>query len=314
MKSLFTLGALSLLATLPAHAAIFGADNRMPVGPNTPFRAIQQATAVGLLSSMEEPGPNGTINLVAPNHEGKICSTERFVKDPSLSYACTAFLIGPDLLLTAGHCAVNTGVSEHETTTYCKAYSWLFDYAPDINGKVKTTEIDPAKVYRCKETIYAIKEEQAPYRDFAFIRLDRPVEGRTPLKLSTDPVKKNDVLSMVGYPLGMPAKSSTNGRVLVNDPAKEIMIATLDSFEGNSGSPVLNTKKEVVGILIGGFPSDSFLDDPVKGCKVLNRCDDNGLNCLSPDKDLTPFPYYQATGSEVQKLGSVLEVLKRIQP
>jgi V8-like Glu-specific endopeptidase len=313
MKSLLALSALSLFASLPSQAAIFGADNRMPIGPNTPFHAIQQATAVGLLSSMEEPGPNGTINLVAPNHEGKICASERFVKDPSLSYACTAFLIGPDLLLTAGHCAVNVGVSEHETNTFCKAFSWLFDYAPDINGRVKTSGIDPDKVYRCQETIYAIKEEVAPYRDFALIRLNRPVLGRTPLKLSSDPVKKNDVLSMVGYPLGTPAKSSTNGRVLVNDAAKEIMVTTLDSFEGNSGSPVLNAKKEVVGILIGGFPSDSFLDDPVKGCKVLNRCDENGLNCKAPDTDFTPFPYYQVTGSEVQKLDSVREILKRIQ-
>jgi V8-like Glu-specific endopeptidase len=287
MKSLLALSALSLFASLPSQAAIFGADNRMPIGPNTPFHAIQQATAVGLLSSMEEPGPN--------------------------SYACTAFLIGPDLLLTAGHCAVNVGVSEHETNTFCKAFSWLFDYAPDINGRVKTTGIDPDKVYRCQETIYAIKEEVAPYRDFALIRLNRPVLGRTPLKLSSDPVKKNDVLSMVGYPLGTPAKSSTNGRVLVNDAAKEIMVTTLDSFEGNSGSPVLNAKKEVVGILIGGFPSDSFLDDPVKGCKVLNRCDENGLNCKAPDTDFTPFPYYQVTGSEVQKLDSVREILKRIQ-
>ncbi|RYZ97291.1 MAG: serine protease [Proteobacteria bacterium] len=315
MKALtLPLSALLLFSSAGAHAAIFGADNRIDVGPNNPFRSVQNSTAIGILSSMEEEGPNGTINLVAPSNEGKMCSTERFVKDPSITYACTAFLIAPDLLLTAGHCAVNVGISEHETKTFCKAYSWLFDYAPGLDGKTQTQGISADKMYRCKETVYAVNEEQAPFRDFAIIRLDRPVIGRTPLVLSSESIAEKSVLSMVGYPMGMPAKAATNAKILVNDPAREKMITTHDSMDGNSGSPVLNAKREVVGILVGGFPSATFVTDTKNGCQALNRCDENGLNCLQPDTNLSPFPYYQAVGSEVQKLDGVREILKRILP
>ncbi|RYZ99699.1 MAG: serine protease [Proteobacteria bacterium] len=315
MKALtLPFAALLLFSSAGAHAAIFGADNRIDIGPNNPFRSVQNSVAVGILSSQEEAGPNGTINLVAPSNEGKMCATERFVKDPSITYACTAFLIAPDLLLTAGHCAVNVGISEHETKTYCKAYSWLFDYAPGFNGKTQTQGIDADKMYRCKETVYAVNEEQAPYRDFAIIRLDRPVLGRAPLKLSSEAIAENSVLAMVGHPMGMPAKVATNAKILVNDPAYQKMITTLDAMDGNSGSPVLNSKREVVGILVGGFPSDTFLTDEKNKCQALNRCDDNGLNCIQPDTDLKPFPSYQAVGSEVQKLEGVREILNRILP
>lgn len=311
MKSALTLGVLSALLSLPASAAIFGADNRMPVLPNTPFKEVQRATAVGVIWSLLNEEPNGKIS-VAAEIDGGYCPEERLQNLPSIAYGCTAFLIGPDLLLTAGHCSVNVGVVEHETETYCKTYRWMFDYAPDANGKTKTSGIDADKIYNCKETIFAASEEHAPYRDFAIIRLDRKVEGRTPLKLNFDPVKPQEVLSVVGYPFGTPATVSTNGRVLRNDPAFQKIVTTLDVFEGNSGSPVLNARKEVVGILVGGFPSANTFKDEKRSCRRRNRCDDNGLNCLAPDTDFTPFPYYQVTGSEVQRLDSMREILKNL--
>lgn len=102
------------------------------------------------------------------------CPSVRFARSQGLSYTCTGFLVGPDLIATAGHCMVNTGDTRNETEMYCKAYSWLFDYRQDVNSQ----NIDPANHYKCKRVICAVKDERAPFRDFALVQLERPVTGR----------------------------------------------------------------------------------------------------------------------------------------
>lgn len=302
---------LLALASLPAQAAIFGPDDRTPVQPNSAAQKLARATAVAVLSANEIPGTNGTFSLDTSKLGDMFCKEEKFSQDPSLSYACTGFLVAPDLLVTAGHCAVNTGESHHETQTYCKTFSWLFDYQNGVGGAApQLTDIPNDKLYRCRETIYAVKDEKLPFRDFALIRLDRPVVGREPLKLATGGITNDDVLSMIGYPLGTPAKLSRGGRILLNNTERTAFVTSLDAFQGNSGSPVFNKNDEVVGILVSGYPSDSYFKEEGKSCYRYNRCDENGQNCLKPDFDFTPFPDYQTTGSDVQRIEQVIEMIK----
>lgn len=300
-------------AALPAQAAIFGADDRKPVLPGTMADKLARATAVAVLSANEIPGANNTFSLDTRRLSEQFCREEKFSQDPSLSYACTGFLVAPDLLVTAGHCSVNVGESRNETTTYCKTFSWLFDYQQNAFGFTKLENIPNEKLYRCKETIYAVNDEKLPFRDFAVIRLDRPVEGREPLKMAAGGVKNEDILSMIGYPLGTPAKRSINARVLMNNPERKAFVTNLDAFQGNSGSPVFNQQNEVVGILVSGFPSANYFVEEGKTCNRYNRCDENGLNCLMPDLDLSPFPNHQTTGSDVQRIEDVIEFIKTIQ-
>lgn len=309
MKSLALLLALT---TVPAQAAIFGVDDRKPVQPGTLADKLARSTAVAVLSANEIPGANNTFSLDTRNLSEQFCREERFSQDPTLSYACTGFLVAPDLLVTAGHCSVNVGESRNETNTYCKAFSWVFDYQQDAFGRTQLKDIPYEKLYRCKETIYAVNDESLPFRDFAVIRLDRPVEGREPLKMASGGVKNTDVLSMIGYPLGTPAKRSINARVLKNDPERKAFVTNLDAFQGNSGSPVFNQQNEVVGILVSGFPSVNYFEKQGQTCNRYNRCDENGRNCLVPDLDLTPFPNYQAVGSDVQRIEDVIEFIKSI--
>jgi len=294
-----------------ASAAIFGVDNREQIRPTSASFQLARATAISVLSSHHTDVGNARMALSVDSLEN-LCSTERFARDPSLSYGCSGFLVAPDLIVTAGHCMVNTGESRNETDTYCKAFSWLFDYHVDANGQVNTTSIPASKLYKCKQVVYAVKDEKAPYRDYALVQLDRAVVGRTPLKLSTTPLKAREQVSMIGYPLGMPAKRSAPANVLLNNPARQSFITNLDALEGNSGSPVFNAKNEVVGILIGGTPSISFVPARQRTCEVYNKCSDAGTGCLQPDEDTTLFPGYQRVGSEVQRIAPLINLIKQL--
>jgi hypothetical protein len=238
-----------------------------------------------------------------------ICADEKFADDPSLSYACTGFLVAPDILVTAGHCMVNAGESRHQTDTYCQAFSWLFDYRAETDGVTRVKNLDPDRLYACKEVVYAIREERPPFRDFAIVRLNRAVKDRAPLKLSMDRLTLTDTYSMIGYPFGTPAKFSSGARLLLNDLKEQSFITNLDAFEGNSGSPVFNSRDEVVGILVGGTPLEALRPVPGRECKRYNICAEDGTNCLLPDADSGLIPEFQATGSIVQRIETALPYL-----
>ncbi len=300
-----------LFLSLSAQAAIFGVDDREAITPKSRHYQLSRATAIAVLSSLQRPGAAGAIDLWV-DELVNLCPTVRFQKDPSLSYACSGFLVAPDLIVTAGHCMVNTGESRNETKNYCEAFSWLFDYNLDSQGQIDTTKVPAENFYKCKQVVYAVKDETAPYRDYALVQLDRPVLGRTPLKLATTPLAQGAKLSMIGYPLGTPAKRSAPAGILKNDPRHQVLITSLDAFEGNSGSAVMNAKNEVVGILIGGTPSQGFVPARDRACEIYNKCAENGTGCLFADQDTSVFPGFQRVGSEVQRIAPVAQLIKQL--
>ncbi len=167
-------------------------------------------------------------------------------------------------------------------------------------------------MYKCKEVVFAVKDEKAPYRDYAIVKLDRKVVGRTPLKIATTALAPSEFVSMIGYPLGTPAKRSAPAPQLLNNRSRQSFITALDAFEGNSGSVVFNSKNEVTGILVGGTPVESFAQKVGTNCQVFNRCDQAGTNCTVPDGDTSVFPGYQRLGSEVQRIAPVVQLLKKL--
>lgn len=300
----------TLLISLTAFAAIFGPDSRLLVTPDSPVSAWSQAAAVAVLSGNITERDDGKFDLDIPRLEDSFCKDQKFVKNPSMSYACSGFLVGPDLLVTAGHCVVNTGETRNEKEMYCDVYLWMFDYRADQKGQTKIKGLDKNQLYGCKEIIYAVKDEKAPFRDFALIRLDRPVEGRTPYRLQTK-IQEKERVSMFGHPLGLPLIYSFDAFVLENDPAYQTFITNLDAFEGNSGSVVLNSKLEAVGILVGGTPAVSYYNDK-KNCYRYNQCDKNGRNCTANDKDPESLPGFRRIGTEVQRIQPIVDLLKSL--
>ena len=339
-----------------AQAAIFGVDNRQLMTPTSPKSVQARATAIAVLNSFDtvrsetDLSKSSSFSSSATSLLGSVssfdlaaypltslCKDEKFYSAPSLSYSCTGFLVAPDLLVTAGHCvfAVNSPnqVLKDETELACKAFDWLFDYQADAKGETQLQNLPLERLYHCKRIIYAVQHEQAPYDDYALIQLDRPALDRTPLKLSTAPLKIDASLFMIGHPYGVPNVLTDQGRVILNNPARTSFITTLDAFEGNSGSPVLAIDNTVVGILVGGTPGDNTFRDVItplthtasnsvvsegesvtKTCERFNRCSEDGLNCKSPDHDTSIYPGFQKTGSEVQRIQPIIDLLKNHTP
>ncbi len=299
-----------LLISITSFADIFGRDNRRELRPRGPHRQLSQAVAVGVINSLWEDKASEILTLEVDRLSDFMCKDEAFSQQTSIPYACTGFLVGKDLLVTAGHCAVNHGEVRNMTEDYCEAYTWYFDYFSSEMKEGELQEVDKNKVYKCKEIIYAVAEEDTPGRDFALIRLDRPVESRKPLKLSKRNLRKRDRLSLIGFPMGMPMKITDQGRVMDLSIDEPIAITNLDAFSGNSGSPVFNAHNEVVGVLIAGEPNTSTYRDSKNSCDRYNYCDEFGKNCKESalDPETQGFP---STGTDVFLINGMLNLIEQ---
>jgi hypothetical protein len=318
MKTLTVATLLIVSAGLStAQAAVFGDDNHSKLSTSSPLNVLGQATAITLMRPNYEINSKGGLDLNTTPLTN-FCSDESFYGEQSLSYSCTGFLVGPDLLVTAGHCmyAINTanGEIKNEPGKACEVFDWLFDFQTSEKGETQTKDIPSDRLYHCKQIIYATELEKAPFSDYALIQLDRPVVGRTPLVMSAKPVINGSVNFMIGHPFGTSTKLTNNGSVIRNNPTRTSFITNLDAFEGNSGSPVFNTANEVIGILISGTPSANTYLDKKNNCERVNRCDQNGQHCREPDLDSSKFPEFQVTGSEVQRISPLVELIKNLAP
>lgn len=261
---------------------IYGKDNRTEIGDYTSsFQKKSASVALRVSKRRLTVDRNDANRILFPNISlssamPQICEDERFVDQTSLG-TCSGFLVGPKTLVTAGHCIAN----ERE----CTDNKWVFGF------KEGTTELKSSQVYSCKKIIsqryvYDTKEVS----DYAVIELDRAVEGYVPLKTRKfGRVSLDTKLVVIGHPMGLPMKA-TDGAVVskMNDIEREnkfksyklrshYFTANLDSYGGNSGSPVFNEKNgQVEGILIQG--ADDFVYNPDKECLESRRLSDSHLN------------------------------------
>lgn len=170
-----------------------------------------------------------------------LCSSEKFSKNIVVPDTCSGFLIADDLVMTAGHC-INSAKD-------CNSMKIVFGVsnAKEVdNGFV----VDDYNIYQCKRVITSSNELG---NDFSVIQLDRKVKARDFFKLGDDSeITDKTSVFMMGHPLGLAATYTTPVPV-VNFQGATTFRAPLDSFGGNSGSPVIDTKSnKVLGILTRG--------------------------------------------------------------
>ena len=209
----------------------------------------------------------------------KVCSGERFAEQATAA-DCTGFLVGEDLLVTAGHCMMGMGQTiENGYSRQCQNFSWMFDYTNDSD--LKNVSMD--NVYGCS---LIVAGEFTHKMDYALIKLDRKVTGRTPLKLAQNKVGLGEKIFVMGHPSGLPLKYADGARVFETE--EHYFSTNLDTFGGNSGSPVFNAKTlEVEGILVRG-DTDYVMsfEDNGERCTKVNICDDERENCLEDDTNI----------------------------
>lgn len=258
-----------LLFSTPVMAidkVIYGSDDRRDIfeETNSMYLELANSTAAMIENGKVRATESGFVVGGTTLAQRGICADARFA-DQATTADCSGFLVGDDLLVTAGHCITN----EYD----CLNRKWVFNYnhqTPDVTSEI-TVEADD--VYSCEQIIDR-QLDQVSKNDFALIKLDRKVVGRNPLKFRTEgKIEEGDKIVVIGHPTGLPTKIADNA--WVRDNSNPVyFVANLDTFGGNSGSAVFNATTGLVeGILVRG--EQDYVYDWFKNCRVPKTCTDS---------------------------------------
>lgn len=171
-----------------------------------------------------------------------LCDTERFASQPCGAF-CSGVLIAPDVVASAGHCVDPDYLGSVDQMRFVFGYRLTaLDTA--------TVVVPSANVYSGKEIIHHRLTSFAT--DWSLIRLDRPVaNGRVATLRADGKIEANAAIYVIGHPCGLPLKYAPGAKVTKNT-AQSFFTANLDTYGGNSGSPVFNEHHEVEGLLVRG--------------------------------------------------------------
>lgn len=265
----FALGFIS--ATSEAHSdlfevkprVIYGNDDRLDYfQANSRLQSLADRTALIVdKKELEAKGDQFLIHTEPYGSTLNLCKEEPFFEQETAGF-CSAFLIGPDLVATAGHCMEDNA---------CKSSRFVFDFAQHhLNEQPRSVKKDD--VYFCKSVVHAqISQSRG---DFAIVKLDRSVVGRAPLSLRRSGfVSVGQKLTVIGYPEGLPLKVASGATV--RHLGKVDFVADSDTYGGNSGSAIFNDDTgEVEGILVRG--ENDFETAPGRGCRISKKCAQGG--------------------------------------
>jgi hypothetical protein len=188
------------------------------------------------------------------------CDDEPFKNQPTASY-CTGFMVGEDLIVTAGHCF---------STSYIDTVRFIFGYDM-IDDRIPQLEFDAKRVYKGVEVLSYIGTSN---KDHCVVRVDRPITapGARPFPIRREgSVQIGTPLGIIGHPAGLPKKIAFGDTFVRSTPYPEYFVANLDAFSGNSGSPVINAETGYVeGILVRGDTDFQYEEDCFRSYKVPN--------------------------------------------
>ena len=270
------------VTSFASNKVIYGQDNRMNVMDthNPMYQKLADSTVALMQNDTLQPVSPIASHVSAATFRDSyaLCSTERFGEETTGAF-CSGSLIGKDLILTAGHC-----VRDQDS---CNGIKFVFGFAINT-AKSDPSAIDNKNVYGCKKVIHTqLTTTPAPGTpagapgdnvDFAIVQLDREVTDHEPLKMSsrttTQRLEVGTRLLMIGHPAGIPTKIEDGGKV--RSTAKPgYMIATTDSYGGNSGSAVFNLLTgEIEGVLVRGEQDFEVTRLGDTACRVSKVCDE----------------------------------------
>jgi hypothetical protein len=284
---------------------IYGNDDRIDVYQETNSARLQWAAATCALIDAGRIVGNSdgtfTIKTDPYRQSGRpACAGEPFGNQPTASF-CSGFLAAPDVIVTAGHCI--NGQQRLLNTRYVFGFVMQDANTPETTLLADQVYLGVEILGTRYESVNIPGSAPAEY-DFSVVRLDRPVTtpGVEPL-----PIRRAGTLAVgsqvgvIGYPAGLPKKIAFGEQTVVQENKNDgYFIANLDTYGGNSGSPVFNALTGIVeGVLVRG--NRDFLLEPA--CFNSNRLS-NDASGEDVSKSLS-FAHFVPLASEGEPEGSV---------
>jgi V8-like Glu-specific endopeptidase len=281
------------IASNESTKIVYGEDNRIETFQASKLHQRLASATAGMINNNKvvKIGDQMMLPPYSLKHDMNLCAEERFAEQPS-AVVCSGFLVGKDLLVTAGHCI--------QTQKDCDEVSWVFDYKVKEANQKTDILIPAANVFRCKKVIDAKLESTKDKKvDYALVQLERVATGRAPLKFrKSGKVSMGTELIVIGHPSGLPQKVAGGATVLENSAANFFQ-TNLDTFGGNSGSAVFDAKTGVVeGILVRG--AKDYEKHPTKNCNRVHKT----------THEITDFSKYGESVSRITDIKALQNVKK----
>jgi Trypsin-like peptidase domain len=242
---------------------IYGKDSRRDWFQLSAAQKDDADCVVALLndSSLQDNG-DGTSTISTENFgtSQNLCAKEPFRNQPVGAF-CSGFLVAPDVIATAGHCA-----DENDVTTVRFVFGFRMADATTAQVKISNDEI--------YKGVSIVGRQLTPNAaDWALVKLDRPVKNHKIVAVrKTGKINDKQAVHVIGHPSGLPLKYA-DGAAVRKNTSSAFFVANLDTYGGNSGSPVFNSEThQVEGILVRG--ENDFVS--AGNCQVSLVCPDTG--------------------------------------
>lgn len=268
--------------------AIYGVDNRIDFYEESDISRINNSYGVIALienDSLKEFKKYYELNTISFEdkvklkfeNKLKLCEDEKFKLQP-LGAFCSGFVLSENLIVTAGHCFKDKKLAD---------IKFVLDFKLLSQGKINTV-FPKNLVFTGKKVL--MKSSIKEGIDFALIETNELIPSDRVLDVNRlGYVKIKDEVYVIGHPLGLPLKIADGAQVRLNSNPLYFK-ANLDTYGGNSGSPVFSSiTHEVVGILIKG--EKDFVN--IKGCLESKPCPDKGCK-----------------GEDVLRISSISDLIK----
>lgn len=254
---------------------VYGPDNRVDIYTIEDSLILKDTRTVVAIFKKNQlrNNNNGTYTMLNTESFAEsfgLCSEERFGNQPCVAF-CSGFAVGKRLIATAGHCLK----SENLRDLY-----FVFGYTME-NENVPNLVFTVDNVYEGVELIDT--SFSSPSRnDYGIIKVNKDIPANRIAKIRVSgKIADNDEIYVIGHPSGLPMKYADSAFVR-NNRISNYFVTNLDTYGGNSGSPVFNKRTHLVeGILVRG--AEDFVD--VNDCYKSAICP--MLQCRGEDVSRT---------------------------